>query len=916
MQQPNAGSSAVGRPPWSDEAPRPGSSAFPDEALAAGVTDRIRVVAAEGPDRLALSAPSGTSTYAELVGAMDEVASGVLAAAPAGNVPVAILLTHDGPLVTTLLGVLAAGKVAHVLDPMAPEAVSRALLEDSGAALLITDEALHALAEAVAPPGTAVQDLADLAVPGAAPPTVVVGPDDGAMLAYTSGTTGRPKGALISHRVLLQLGRGAISGLAIGADDRLPMLFPLAQAVAAYPLFLPLFTGGALCVLDVRTVGLDPLPGWVEEQGITVMYLSPTVIRFIDELAPDGPYSTVRLVVLGGERVDRGAVEVARKVVGPDVLLANGYGLTETGVLTFWFIDPDEAPDEGVTVPVGHPIADTDLLVLDAEGEPVPPGTTGEVFVRSPYLFSGYWGRPELDAMVLHDDPVTGVPVYSTGDLGQLHEDGWLELVGRSDAQVKIRGHRVVLGEVEEALLALDPVKDAVVEHREEGTESTLVAFVVAEPTETGERPTTSSVRSLLADEVAAPMVPATFVMLDEMPTLPNGKLDRQALRATPSERPDLGTPYREPRDDVERTLLAIWERLLDVRPIGVADDFFELGGHSLLAASMLISVEEVTGVAVPMSDLVQGTTIEALAEAVRVGEPARPRSTLVMVQEGEPSRPPLFWVHDLHGSAFRFQALGRALGADQPLYSFESPYLSSTPPPFRTLSMLGLAYASDLTRRFPEGPYHLGGYSFGGLLAFEVAQHLIRDGHEVALLAIVDVGPGYRGINHATHHPPPKPWLGIAPPADPAAPVRQRVRHYLNMPPKTAARHVVWRAGLDGYLEPYLFWRDRRQTGKIAPGHRLWYAWRRHWQLAKDWSAQTHHHPGRIELIWAEESGSDDATMGWGPVAEGGVGVHRVPVRHEQLMEEGSVDVTAQVLRTLIDERRGDPADHLDSDV
>lgn len=895
-------SEGAGHPPWATS-PRPGSVELPDEVLLGSVTDRIRRVGEADPDRLALTSPAGDRTYGELLHEVAGTARGVHDAAEPGNVPVAVLLEHDGPLVSALLGVLAAGKIAHVLDPRAPEAVSRALLDDSGAALLLAEEATLELAREVAPPGTEVRVLAELPRGGEGFPDVAVDPGDGAMLAYTSGTTGTPKGALISHRVLLQLGRGAVHALAIGPDDRLPMLFPLAQAVAAYPLFLPLFTGGTLCVLDARTVGLDPLPAWVEEQGITVMYLSPTVIRFIDELAPDGPYSTVRLVVLGGERVDRGAVEVARGVFGADVQLANGYGLTETGVLTFWFLDPDEPPAEGATVPVGHPIADTDLLVRDAEGAEVPVGETGEVFVRSPYLFSGYWGRPELDVMVLRDDPDTGIPVYSTGDLGRLHGDGWLELVGRSDAQVKIRGHRVVLGEVEEALLALDLVKDAVVVHHDDQGESSLVAFVVPERTGGRERPSTTAVRSLLADHVAAPMVPARFVLLDELPQLPNGKLDRQALKPPPPGRPDLGSAFREPRDDVEREILAIWERLLEVRPIGVADDFFELGGHSLLAASMLIAVEEATGVAVPMADLVDGTTVEALAEAVRTAEPSRPRSVLVPLQEGDPERRPLFWGHDLHGSAFRFQALARALGPDQPVYGFESPFLAADPPPYRTIATLALAYATEITRRFPEGPYLLGGYSFGGILAFEVAQQLVRDGHEVELLVVVDVGPGYRGINHDTRHPPPKPWLGIAPPADPEQPLTRRARHYLGMRPKALARHVVWRAGLDGYLEPLLFRRDLRRTGRIAPGHRLWYAWRKHWQLAKTWADEDHSYPGRVELVWAEESGSDDATMGWGAIAEGGVGVHRVPVVHEELMEEGSVEATAAVVRSLLDD-------------
>jgi amino acid adenylation domain-containing protein len=904
---------SAGRPPWSAEQPRPGAGAIPLDALERGVADRVRVVAEAQPDRIALSTPTGRVTYGELVAAIGTLAHGIVDRTPEGNVPVALQMRHDGPLVTAMLAVMAAGKVVHVLDPEAPDEVRKALLADSRPALLVVDEENLESAGVVAPSGTTVVTDAELLQHvGSGFPDVTVGPDDGAMLAYTSGTTGSPKGALIPHRALLQLGVGATEGLAIGPDDRLPMMFPLAMAVASYPLFLPLFHGGTLCVLDVRSVGLAPLPEWFASEGITVMYLSPTVIRFVADTVDELPLPNLRLVVLGGERVDLAAAQVAWDLFGTDIELANGYGLTETGVLTFFFVDQEHPPAADATVPVGHAIPDTELLVVDEQGEPVPAGTTGQVLVRSRNLFQGYWGRPDLSARALRADEATGVPVYDTGDLGRLDEQGCLELVGRSDAQVKVRGHRVVIGEVEEALLALDVVKDAVVVHHEVDSVGGLLAFVVpAEGSgDDDEATSVSVVRDALADRVAAPMVPGTFVLLDELPTLPNGKLDRQALRAPVGDRPALRTPLRDPRDELERQVVALWEALLDVRPVGTADDFFELGGHSLLAASMLIQLEEAFDVAIPMSELVHAATVEHLASVIRGGGAASSRSTLVEVQPGDGTRPPLFWGHDLHGSAFRFQALGEALGADQPLYSFESPFLDPEPPPFQTLQMLALAYATDLTRAFPEGPYLLGGYSFGGVLMFEVAKHLLRDGHQVGLLAIVDVGPGYRGEHYAPDRRPDKPWLGIAGPPDESLSLKEKAAYYRGMSSKGLARHLVWRTGMDWYLEPYLFWKDRRDTGQIAPGHRLWYAWRKHWELgAKEWDRGAGGYPGRIDLIWCEPSASADGTMGWGPVAEGGVHVHRVPEAHEYLMDADQVGSTAAVLRRLVDEVIAEPS-------
>ncbi len=304
------------------------------------------------------------------------------------------------------------------------------------------------------------------------------------------------------------------------------------------------------------------------------------------------------------------------------------------------------------------------------------------------------------------------------------------------------------------------------------------------------------------------------------------------------------------------------------------------------------------------MSEMVYAPNILHIGSCIRRGDREGERSSLVAVQEGDGTRPPLFWAHDLHGTSLRFRALGRALGADQPLYTFESPFLDPVPPQIFSLSTLARRYVDDLVEAFPEGPYLLGGYSFGGVLAFEMARTLDNLGHDVGLLAVVDVGPGYRGEHYEPQRPPTKPWLGILDPPDPSLSLAEKARYYRGVPPKGLARHAVWRLGLDHYVEPFLFRRDLAETGQIAPRHRVWYAWRKHWELgAKGWNWDAVTYPGRVELIWADESGSTDATMGWGDIAEGGVGIHRVAESHEQMMDEGFVGPTASVVRALIDD-------------
>jgi amino acid adenylation domain-containing protein len=901
----------LGRPPWAQGGSVPsGHVPFPSDAVSGSIPARLAAVAASRPGHPALRGPAGPLTFAEFDAAATDVAAGLLHEMGQGSEPVALLLDHDVPLVVHLFGVLRAGKIIQVLDPTAPPATSRALLADSGARVVVAGEAHTDLAlELVAGQPVQVVSPELRAGPASAAALPEITPDTAAMLAYTSGTTGAPKGAVMSHRALLHLVRGATDALAIGSDDRMPMVFPLSLAVAAYPMLLPLLNGATLSILDVRSVGLAPVPGWLAEERITVAYLAPTVVRFLEDAVGDTTFPDLRLIVLGGERVDGDVVDLTRRLFGAELLVGNGYGLTETGVLSFSFVGPGEQVPEG-GVPVGHPIAETELLILDDDGEEVAPGDTGEVWVRSRYLFSGYWGRPELSERLLVPEPApaaAGLMRYGTGDLGRLDPQRGLEVVGRSDAQVKVRGHKVVVGEVEESLLALEIVNDAVITTRaREGADTELIAHVVPAANGNGNGAVTATdIRRALAEVVRPPMVPAQILLLDALPQLPNGKLDRRALAEPAGERPDLGHEPTAPRSATEHAIARIWEELLGIRPVGVDDDFFDLGGDSLVAAAALIRVADELGVHVPMAALLGGATPAEIAKVVDAGEPTARRSRLVKVHEA--AGRPLVWCHDLHGSAFRFRHLAEALGPDQAVWSFESPFLEGHRPPFSRLETLALAYATDLMREDPDGPYLLGGYSFGGVLAFEMARALVREGKQVALLAIVDVGPAYRGEHYSLTHAPERPWLGIPMPPDPSLPLRQRARQeasLLRRSPKGALRQWAVRAGVDRALDPVRWEAELRRDGRISPGQRLWWAWQRHWELgAKHWDWPNAHYDGRIDLLWADDSGSADATMGWGPLTSGPVEIHRIPGPHAQLMEPGAVEPVAEVLRSLLAE-------------
>ena len=453
--------------PWRWGAPPAGFTPFPDEAVTGSVTDRFLAVAAGRPDAVALSSPSGAWTYRHLEADVRRGAAGIRGrVAQEAPTPVAVLFEHDGPLVVAILAVIAAGHVVVVLDPSAPpEAVDHIVIE-SGSDLLLHDAAMADLAREIAERshGIAPLDLDSFAPvsPEKAAELPQRGPSDPLMLAFTSGTSGTPKGAVITHGVITNLVRGATNALGVTPSDRMPMLFPTSLAVAAYPMFIPLLNGATLATLDVRGVGLAPVADFLVRERITLAYMAPTVVRFLVDAVAGYDFPDLRMIALGGEVVDADVVRLTSELFGPD-LLANGFGTTETGVITLHVIDPT-IPPEGA-VPSGYPVPEVELLILDDGGVVVPRGISGEIAVVSPHVFGGYWGHDELNRHVLSDDPAgrKGWRLYRTGDLGQLDEHGALVVMGRLDTKVKVRGRFVVVGDVEAALHELEAVADAAV---------------------------------------------------------------------------------------------------------------------------------------------------------------------------------------------------------------------------------------------------------------------------------------------------------------------------------------------------------------------------------------------------------------------------------------------------------------------
>jgi amino acid adenylation domain-containing protein len=568
-------------------------------------------------DRLAVAGDDGRLTYAELDGAANAVARLILARLRPDDATVALLLPPGAAIVAAILGVLKAGKIYVALDPSYPEARTAYMLRDSQARLVLTDARLGALARQIASDGQAVVEGDWVAPAGpATPPGALATPHTPALLLYTSGSTGHPKGVLHTQGSLLVEARNYTDDARITPEDRLSVWHSFSFANSIRNLFGGLMNGAAVFPYDLPGRGLMPLPQWIRSNGITIIHTVATTFRaLVHVLPPDATFPGVRVLRLGGEPIHADDVETYKRLFPPPCVLMHVMGPTETLSIRRYFIDHGWPRSEG-KVPVGYPVADKDVLILDEEGRPAPAGQPGEIAVRSDHLALGYWRQPELTRAAFVPDPDgSAMRVYLTGDLGVLSADGCLTHLGRKDQQVKVRGHRVEAGEVEAALRALPSLRAALVQGQPDGRgDHRLVAYVVPAA---GETVAADQVRRALARTLPDYMLPASVVTLAALPLLPNGKVDRRALPPPPATPPSPGAPYVAPRDPIERALAEIWTSVLGVERVGVDDRFLDLGGDSLRAFKVLARAIAAFDVELSVVDLFRTETVAQMAELI-----------------------------------------------------------------------------------------------------------------------------------------------------------------------------------------------------------------------------------------------------------------------------------------------------------
>ena len=577
---------------------------------------RFRAQRDADPGRLAVSTPSCTWTYGELDRRVRAVAHELTKSIGPDAEHVALLVDHDAPMVSGVLGALAAGKAYVPLDRTWPEQRAREVIEDAGVGAILADRANYAAAVRLAGSRPVI------AIDGVSPTPadveredvdVLVPPAALAYILYTSGSTGRPKGVAQSHRNVLAHMRAYTNALRIGREDRMAAVASYATDAAVMDLFGGLLNGASVHLFDVRAVGVDRFAQWLRNERITVYHSTPTLYRHLtDSDAARGGYPSIRLVVLGGEAARAADFEPFARCFEPECLLVNGLGPTESTLALQCILDRS-SPVSGESLPVGYAVEGTEILLLDESGEPVEVLVRGEIAIRSAHLALGYWRRPALTALAFVPDPAGGGRrLYRTGDLGRRLRDGRMEYHGRLDTQVKIRGQRLELGEVEAVLSGLPTVREAAVASwTDEAGESRLVAYLVPRP---GASPDPTGLRRALRERLPDYMIPATYSILSTLPLTPSGKVDRQALPIPVIGSATMREPYVPPRTEVEGTLASVWSELLGHELIGIDDDFFDLGGHSLLAMRLVARVRQRLGVDVPLRDVFDQPTISSLA--------------------------------------------------------------------------------------------------------------------------------------------------------------------------------------------------------------------------------------------------------------------------------------------------------------
>ena len=835
------------------------------------------------------------------------------------EVVVGILLERSLDAVVGLFGILKAGGAYLPLDPGYPQERLAFMLRDAAAQVLLSRESLaRHLPLQDAKLVCLDAERASIDRQATSNPISGTTSESLAYVLYTSGSTGRPKGILGPYR-------GAVNRLAwmwntypFAVSEVCCQKTRLSFVDSVWELFGPLLRGVPSVIIP-DTVVLDPhqLVQVMAANHITRIVLVPSLLKVILDTHPDLQHRVpeLRFWVCSGETLPVELVQRFHKIM-PQATLLNLYGSSEVAADVTCY-DTAQLSVDSLSVPIGRPIANTQIYLLDPHRNPVPVGIPGEIYVGGAGLAQGYVNSPEMTADRFVPDPFSddsSARLFKTGDLARYRLDGKIDYLGRHDHQVKIRGFRIELGEIEAALRQHRAVTQAVAIALEEdhgdpgslsGADRRLGAYLVAAE---GTAPSIKELRSFLGDRLPVYMIPSVFVFLDALPLNPHGKIDRHALAELDRTHSRGESEHVAPQGEIERQLVQIWEEVLGTGPIGIRDSFFDLGGHSLLAVRLFARIKEVLGTELPVASLFQAPTVEQLAEAIRQAGGLLDWSVLVPIQPGG-SLVPFFCVHPVGGGVLGYAELARLLGPEQPVYGLQARGLEGGDAPCSQLEDMAADYVEAMRSVQPQGPYCLGGYSSGGVVAFEMACQLQAEGGQVALLALFDTyAPYMLDLQRPLRHPlalmrflrnVPY-WLrDLLQREDGVHRLLARIRLTI----RAAWLRLKW--GTDSLRDEAALLHMLGDTDGIPEQHRRLIL--AHLQALESYRPRVFR--GQLTLFRVRGMRlfrTHDADLGWGKLATDGVVVHMVPGAHYNILEKPGVDLLAAELRAELARVRG----------
>ncbi len=687
------------------------------------------------PDKTAIKFHERTLTYKSLFESSNKLAKLLIDNNIKTGDIVALALDRSPEMVMALLGILKSGAAYVPLDPEYPKDRIEFMLEDSSAKVLLTSKKYKGHFSSNAKEILIEDALEALSAYTSAEPEIKITSEDLAYVLYTSGSTGKPKGVQIRHYNLVNFLLSMQKEPGMNADDKILAVTTISFDIAGLELYLPLICGAELILSNSETskdgrLLLDLVKG----ENISFMQATPYTWRMMLEAGWE-KFLPIK-ILCGGEALPR---DLVSKLTGRSSALWNMYGPTET---TIWSTLKLIESDEDITI--GRPIANTQVYILDENLNAVPDGAVGEILIAGDGVAKGYLNRAELTAEKFIDDPFaenTGQKMYRTGDLGKFKENGEIVCLGRIDHQVKVRGYRIELEEIEHALVNQADIKEAVVIAREDTPgDPRLVAYVVLTTgIEAHDLKTqTFGWHQALMAVLPEYMVPDDFVLMPAIPITPNGKTDRKSLPKPDYSLVNRGGEYVAPRTDVEKQVAEIWEELMGLEKISIFDNFFTLGGRSLVAVQIMARIEKLTGKRLPLATLFEHSTIEQLSLMLNLDAKSISWESLVPIKP-KGSKMPLYIVHGAGLNVLLFNALAMNMDDEQPVYGLQARGLNGIDEPLDVMEEIAANYITEILAQNPEGPYALAGYSLGGTIAYEMAHQLLDMGKEVKMLAVFD---------------------------------------------------------------------------------------------------------------------------------------------------------------------------------